>query len=171
MGTVAESYMRMGNAQIFSHNMRRPKVVYDFATVPFWIILYMRKILFSFYQCNNCQIFAFFTVSSFYHKHCKEPDTENLKKIFPEKELRGHSPNCHIHVRISSNWWFWINQGPESRWIRKNMMSKISRHFSCKMRKDVPNCKRNRCRIFIRYFLIKRFIGHPSEKQAYILYC
>jgi hypothetical protein len=28
--------------------MRRPLVIYDFATAPFWISLYMRKILFSF---------------------------------------------------------------------------------------------------------------------------
>jgi hypothetical protein len=27
---------------------RRPLVIYDFATAPFWISLYMRKILFSF---------------------------------------------------------------------------------------------------------------------------
>ncbi len=28
--------------------------------------------------------------------------TENLKQIFPEKELRGHhSPNFHIHVSVS----------------------------------------------------------------------
>jgi hypothetical protein len=28
-------------------------------------------------------------------------NTENWKQIFPEKELRGHSPNFHIHVSIS----------------------------------------------------------------------
>ncbi len=28
-------------------------------------------------------------------------DIENLKQIFPEKELRGHSPNFHIHVSVS----------------------------------------------------------------------
>jgi hypothetical protein len=28
--------------------MRRPLVIYDFATAPFWITLYMWKILFSF---------------------------------------------------------------------------------------------------------------------------
>ncbi len=34
--------------------------------------------------------------------HCKEPiNAENLKQIFPEKELRGHSPNFHIHVSVS----------------------------------------------------------------------
>ncbi len=26
---------------------------------------------------------------------------ENPKQIFPEKELRGHSPNFHIHVSVS----------------------------------------------------------------------
>jgi hypothetical protein len=25
----------------------------------------------------------------------------NLKQIFPEKELRGHSPNFHIHVSVN----------------------------------------------------------------------
>jgi hypothetical protein len=29
--------------------MRRPLVIYDFATAPFWISLYMRTILFSFF--------------------------------------------------------------------------------------------------------------------------
>jgi hypothetical protein len=28
-------------------------------------------------------------------------NTENLKQIFPEKELCGHSPNVHIHVSVS----------------------------------------------------------------------
>jgi hypothetical protein len=27
-------------------------------------------------------------------------NTENLKLIFPEKELQGHSPNFHIHVSV-----------------------------------------------------------------------
>jgi hypothetical protein len=29
-------------------------------------------------------------------------NTENWKQIFPEKELRGHSPNIHIHVSVSN---------------------------------------------------------------------
>jgi hypothetical protein len=34
--------------------MRRPLVIYDFATAPFWISLYMSKILFSFLSvCPN----------------------------------------------------------------------------------------------------------------------
>jgi hypothetical protein len=28
-------------------------------------------------------------------------NAENLKQIFPEKEYRGLSPNCHIHVSVS----------------------------------------------------------------------
>ncbi len=32
--------------------MRRPLVIYDFATAPLWISLYTRKIWFSFYQCT-----------------------------------------------------------------------------------------------------------------------
>ncbi len=27
--------------------------------------------------------------------------SEHSKQIFPEKELRGHSPNFHIHVSVS----------------------------------------------------------------------
>jgi hypothetical protein len=28
-------------------------------------------------------------------------NTENLKEIFPEKELRGHSPISYMHVFVS----------------------------------------------------------------------
>jgi hypothetical protein len=28
-------------------------------------------------------------------------NAENSKQIFPEKELRGHKPNFHIHVSVS----------------------------------------------------------------------
>ncbi len=34
--------------------------------------------------------------------HGKEPITNISKKIFPEKELRGHSPNFHSHVSVSN---------------------------------------------------------------------
>ncbi len=29
-------------------------------------------------------------------------NTENLKQIFPEKELRGLGPNFHIHVSVGN---------------------------------------------------------------------
>jgi hypothetical protein len=28
-------------------------------------------------------------------------NTDNLKQIFPEKELRGHSPHSYIHVSVT----------------------------------------------------------------------
>ncbi len=33
--------------------------------------------------------------------HCKDKNTEILKKIIPEKEYRGLSPNFHIHASVS----------------------------------------------------------------------
>ncbi len=49
----ASQYMRE-RANI-SPYMRRPLVIYDFATAPFWISLYMRKILFSFLSVQPLQ--------------------------------------------------------------------------------------------------------------------
>jgi hypothetical protein len=36
-------------------------------------------------------------------------NAENLKQIFPEKELRGHSSNFHIHVSVSDLYFHRIN--------------------------------------------------------------
>jgi hypothetical protein len=37
-----------------------------------------------------------------YHSHAMQRNnTENSKQIFPEKELRGHSPNFQFHVSVS----------------------------------------------------------------------
>ncbi len=54
MGAVAKSYMRKGFL-IYEEMLKYlvifeegPLVIYDFSTAPFWISLYMRKILFSF---------------------------------------------------------------------------------------------------------------------------
>jgi hypothetical protein len=35
------------------------------------------------------------------HVHCKDKMPKIGKKIFPEKEWRGLSPNFHIHVSMS----------------------------------------------------------------------
>jgi hypothetical protein len=53
MRAVAKSYMRKGfliheEMRKYLPIMRRPLVLYDFATAPFWISLDVRKILFSF---------------------------------------------------------------------------------------------------------------------------
>ncbi len=55
MGSVAKSYMRKGfliyeemRKYLVIYSMKRPLVIYDFATAPFWISLYIRKIIFFF---------------------------------------------------------------------------------------------------------------------------
>jgi hypothetical protein len=50
MGVVANSYTWKGFLiyEEMGKYMRRPLVIYDFATAPFWISLYLRKVLFSF---------------------------------------------------------------------------------------------------------------------------
>jgi hypothetical protein len=49
MWSVAKSYMK--KCANISPYVRRPFVIYDFGTDPFWIFLYMRKIFLSFYPC------------------------------------------------------------------------------------------------------------------------
>ncbi len=49
MWLTASSYMGK-NLRISSY-IRKPFLIYDFATASLWISLYMRKILFYFYQC------------------------------------------------------------------------------------------------------------------------
>ncbi len=80
--------------------MRRPLVIYDFATAPFWISLYMRKIWFSFLSVHVCKATL------------QRKNTENSKQVFLEKELRGYSPKFHIHVSVWAIYilpWSWIN--------------------------------------------------------------
>ncbi len=52
-GAVTKSYMTtassyIGKNLLISSYIRKPFLIYDFATAPLWISLYMRKILFSF---------------------------------------------------------------------------------------------------------------------------
>jgi hypothetical protein len=35
------------------------------------------------------------------HLHTAKTNTENTKQILPEKEMRSHNPNFHIHVSVS----------------------------------------------------------------------
>jgi hypothetical protein len=63
MGAVAKSYMRKGFLIEEMHKylvifMRRPLVIYDFATAPIWIYSYMRKILFSFLSVYGTVFFS-----------------------------------------------------------------------------------------------------------------
>ncbi len=45
---IKVKYLRISSSYI-----RKPSIIYDFATDPIWISLYMRKILFLFYQCTD----------------------------------------------------------------------------------------------------------------------
>ena len=58
MGAVGKSFMRKGfliyeEMRKYYLYLRRPFIIYDFATASFWISLYMRKILFSFLSVYN----------------------------------------------------------------------------------------------------------------------
>jgi hypothetical protein len=75
--------------------MRRPLVINDFATAPLWISLYMRKILFSFYQCDRemegLEIIIFTTV----------PWTRvSFFNTFLQGFLQGHLLVEHLHNNI-----------------------------------------------------------------------
>jgi hypothetical protein len=41
----------------------------------------------------------FSTFAQEYNIHCKDT-IPKIRHIFPEKELRGHCPNFHIHVSV-----------------------------------------------------------------------
>ncbi len=48
------AFLYMRKCENISPYMRRPLVIYDFATAPLWISLYMRKIWFSFLSVRRC---------------------------------------------------------------------------------------------------------------------
>jgi len=53
---------------------------------------------------HSCHTFLYKKYVKYMYKACPTsalPNTKNLKQIFPEKELRVHSPNFHIHVSVS----------------------------------------------------------------------
>ncbi len=69
--------------------MRRPLVIYDFATAPLWITLYMRKSRFSFL---SVRLFVRKNTNNMHKTALQRQNTEISKQIFPEKEYRGLSP-------------------------------------------------------------------------------
>ena len=54
--------------------------------------LHVSVVLVSMQRCHHC----FGWTETTLQRHC----TENSKQIFPEKELRGLSPNSYIHVSL-----------------------------------------------------------------------
>ncbi len=62
-------------------------------------------------------------------------NTKNLKHIFPEKELRGHSPNFHVHVSVSDlNIYIFIRSAynllQENMWTDPGNLSIAHRHIN-----------------------------------------
>ncbi len=51
----------------------------------------------------------------------KRTNAENSKQIFPEKELRDHSPNFHIHVSVSDLYILTIDRS-QTHWMWKLRM-------------------------------------------------
>ncbi len=60
----------------------------------------------------NCGIFFFVKKLVSLQRH----NTENSKQKFPEKELRGLSPNFHIHVSVSDLYIPMIRLLQENMW-------------------------------------------------------
>jgi hypothetical protein len=51
-------------------------------------------------ESSNAARYIFGTGQGLYNCTAKN-NAENSKQIFPEKGLRGHNPNFHIHVSVS----------------------------------------------------------------------
>jgi hypothetical protein len=52
-------------------------------------------------EINLNVVIKHFNLSQLMQGALRRTNAENSKQIFPEKELRGHSPNFHIHVSLS----------------------------------------------------------------------
>ncbi len=61
---------------------RRPLVINDFATAPFWISLYMRKILFLFYHCTIGAAHIFWSTQLQLHPILPHPAEYVISVIF-----------------------------------------------------------------------------------------
>ncbi len=105
----------MGKCFRISSNIRKPFLIYDFATAPLWISLYMRKVfilffisVYSYLLLLHCLLQAEVVVKpeaiskpQYVHLlhplHCKQDPIH----VFPVMKLRGLLPNFHVHVSVS----------------------------------------------------------------------
>ncbi len=65
-------------------------------------------------------------------------NTENLKQIFPEKELRGYSSNSYIHVSVRDLYIPLIGLPilrQENRWTERRNIEIAHRHMNMKIGK------------------------------------
>ncbi len=131
--------------------IRRPLVIYDFATAPLWISLYMRKILFSFLSVyihtNGFQsaehVINFPSSSVICWSRRRTSALDVLHCHWYRRQIchwcvdTGGAPwlaNISVNFRKNSNWPYCYFQGLGGRWfMKKNLKQKISWHCPFKL--------------------------------------
>ncbi len=85
--------------------IRKPFLIYDFATAPFWISLYMMKIFFSFLLVHLCSFYLkgwLVYVDSFLMIYCTLPHNQ-LYRSFPPPHSSFHQlTHTQNHILIVS---------------------------------------------------------------------
>jgi hypothetical protein len=54
------------------------------------------------YSCHSGSYLCCCYSLNIYRPTLQRTNNKNSKQIFPEKELRGHSPSFHMHVSVSN---------------------------------------------------------------------
>ncbi len=96
----------MGKYLRISCYIRKPFLIYDFATAPLWISLYMRKIWFSFFIRADSSFFSTKAVQegAMYRKSCKSETQTSIRLA----SLLPRAPNSLSGGReFESSVWTW----------------------------------------------------------------
>ncbi len=118
--SVAKSYLKRGflmyeemRKYFTIYEERRPLVIYDFATAPFWISSYMRKIWFSFlsvynvHKCANyvCFIFCSYPCPCFYSAWFLPIKTRSINSLskYLHNQHHHHYREQASHLRLLTN--------------------------------------------------------------------
>ncbi len=82
-----------------SSYIRKSFLIYDFATAPLWISLYMRKILFYFYHCT----YLVLVPANWRSVGCSEYLLEAQKNKYFDKWIIGNiSPPKYVSLKLSA---------------------------------------------------------------------
>ncbi len=97
---MASSYMGK-YLRIFSY-IRKPFLLYDFATAPLWISLYMRKFWFSFsLYCNSAEVFHIYVVEDMGLNFLHYRGSIYFKNLTIETASNGNEETCGA---VQTNW-------------------------------------------------------------------
>ncbi len=95
---MASSYTCINKYLRFSSYIRKPFLIYDFATAPIWISLYMRKIFFSFLSVRICPTYGRFLPTPIVF-----PSTgHQLRSLFLWGESSSFFPGLRVPVKLRS---------------------------------------------------------------------